>query len=709
MSGGLGQLIKGVIIGVVLILAIIGSMSLLDKNNQQVTQKEISTNVPAPSINIANQATAPETSDSAGSGTSQSTLIETVKPDAGAAKQTDTNGDTFKPILDNEPEKTPVPLPSRQDQIQYGMLNLNAVDFETNDSLTANFEVFNSENKKIAESKNTSHTSFRLPTGQYKVVTTLVLPKNSRPSEPIISTQFASIRTNGTVQKTFKLEPPSTVGVLQVSAKNPNSKKIIRADYIIQKENGETVATRQNVSSTLFKLKAGSYKVTVTKGQQADFRTVVIEPGESTKEIFELQSANSRGRLLVRIFNTKTNKPLVADITIKSDKGNIVQKITAVNKTELSLPQGTYIIHVSGPNGQSNKRINIVAGRAISEIFRFDVEEDHPNTNEVQITDNVKITPARPTATTDTIPTFEPAKTSDNSNGKLILFARNKKDRSSVKSNFYIQTLSGKHINKKIYADSAVFDLKPGAYKVTVRSKNKINNVKTIRVIAGKEISETFLLQDNQQNPPVQRHANEPREATGNSKTNRPTLSSTTVNPPISTKIPNGFLTVAMQPPRKTHFIISNTQGKKIVELTSVPNGKFKLDTGSYKVTAILGNQRQSKTVRVREGKNVRISFNPEAFLKGRHSRNTAPPSGTGLLRSRIVNQAGQPVMGRLTVIDSRGRVIAQANNVSIATFRLPPATHTLTVSANGLKGSERVKIVQGETTVQTFTIVPPM
>lgn len=715
MNSGLGQLIKGVLIGVVLILAIIGSMSIFDKSKKAENPAQTSTpasNIPAPSINVANQDTLTKKTSGTASGTVETGEASASKLNPETTKQADTEENSFKPVLENEPEKEPVIQQPSQDAIEYGMLNLSAIDYETSDSLTVNFEIFDGKNKKVAESKNTSHTSFRLPTGQYKVVTTLVLTNSARPTEPIISTQFATIRANSAVQKTFKLEPPSTIGILQVSAKDARTKKIIRANYIIQKENGETVANRQNVASTLFKLKAGSYKVTVKNGQQTDFRTVIIEPGESTKEIFELQDNNKQGRLLVRVFDTRSNKPVAADISIKSDSGTIIQQLKAVNKTELSLPQGSYTIQVKGPTGQSTKRVNIAAGRANSEVFRFDVAE--PVSNEVQITDNVKITPTRPNietpaaaATTATAPQFEPVQTDDTGLGKLSLFALNEKNRSSVKSNFYVQTLSGKHIKKKIYADSATFELKPGTYKVTVRSKNKINKVKTIRVIPGKEISETFLMVSNQTNPATQQATDEARNGSSNNIPNRPIRSSTEVRPPKFTTVPNGFLTVAMQPPRKAHFIISDTKGKKIVELTSVPNGKFKLDTGSYNVTAILGNQRQTKTVRVRDGKNTRISFNPQTFRKSR-SRNNAIPAGTGLLRSRIVNQAGQPVMGSLTVLDPQGRVIAQANNVSVATFRLPPATHTLIVNANGLKGSERVKITRGETTQQTFTIVSP-
>ncbi len=48
-SGGMSQLLKGIIIGIVLILAIIGTMSLLEKKTPD-TSTQINSTLPAPVI-----------------------------------------------------------------------------------------------------------------------------------------------------------------------------------------------------------------------------------------------------------------------------------------------------------------------------------------------------------------------------------------------------------------------------------------------------------------------------------------------------------------------------------------------------------------------------------------------------------------------------------------------------------------------------------
>jgi len=159
-----------------------------------------------------------------------------------------------------------------------------------------------------------------------------------------------------------------------------------------------------------------------------------------------------------------------------------------------------------------------------------------------------------------------------------------------------------------------------------------------------------------------------------------------------------------MHPTKKTHFIITNKKGKKIVELTSVPSGNFKLDTGTYTVTAILNGQRRKQNIQVHQGKTSQLSFNTSNFQKNTVAKTAIQKGG---LRSQIVDNNGRPLRGNLTVTNLRGQIVARANSVTFGVFDLPAVPHTITVNYQGLSGSERVNITAGKTTVQTFTISP--
>lgn len=709
-SSGFSQLIKGLVIGIVLILAIVGSMSLLNDNQsshttEQVDSPPVTIEAPLISMNPNSEKTTSET----GTEVTQADLTENTSEVQQPEIQTD---EGMKPVL--EGEKTEEEIKAEQEAtIQYGLLKLSTINPQNKEKLKANFAIYDLEDKKIAESTDTDNASYRLATGKYKVVTTLSKTNNETGrSTPLVQkSQYITIVAETITNKEFKLEPPSINGVLQVAAIFASNKQPMKANFIIQKENGETVATRNNVTNSLFKLKAGSYKVTVRSGNNSDFRTVVVEAGESADEIFKLQESFSQGRVLVRIFDTQSSTPVRGDIAIITHKGKIVQELKAVSRTEISLSAGSYKIQVTGPNGQSSKIITVTAGQALNEIFRFDAPSpDKTPEQSTQVTDNVTIkavdqSPDEPDNITqnnqpvdetndisknDETSNDEAKQQEQSTQGSLRLFARNAENGKPLKSNFYIQTTTGKHLAKKVYADSAKFFLKPGTYKVTVRSKNRKNLVKTIRITANQNINDTFSL------------------TLPNAPTARPLQ---TLAPPKPVKnpaiVPNGFLKVAMLPTGKlqvtknslnTHFIVTKNSGQKVVELTSVPSGNFKLDIGTYVVTAIYKNKRRTQKVKVRTGKTTQVNFNSGDFQTTKQK---------GVLRSRIVNSAGQPLKANLIVTNMRGQVVARANDVSTGVFDLPPAPYNINIKYQGLNSSEIVHIVTGETTVQTFTVAP--
>ncbi len=699
-SGGMSQLLKGIMIGIVLILAIVGTMSLLDKNkttdnnpNVDISTAKDNSNIQAPAISIN-----PQTSRNTNNQTSQvdSNQIPTTIDDANSP----TNSEE-KPVLEEEPEQPA--------EIQYGMLTVSSINPENKAKLNAGFVIFDKENVKVAETSNANTASYRLPVGEYKITATLTqLPNQSgRPIPAVQKTQQLKITADSKIDQTFELEPPPTIGILQVSAVSTKAgNKAVRSNFIVQKENGETVASRNNVTNSLFKLNAGSYKVTVRSGSISDFRTVIVEAGESTEETFKLQEAAAQGRVLIRVFDTRSSNPVNADISIADAQGNLVHELKAITKTEISLAQGNYKIRVIGPNGQSNKNIRVIAGKSLNEIFRFDAPQatvtntetsdsnisNSSNSTGTQITDNVTIKAVEPEQNTEQNPVQPSAETQTEQttveNSKITILARNAADNRPIKSNIYIQTPGGKHLDKKVYVDSASFQLPPGVYKITVRSKNRKNNVKTIRISANQQLNETFLMDSVGASTPETSKVLAPQKP---------------AKPNNTGIIPSGFLNVLMQAGNNqnvsnknlnTHFIVTTKAGKKIVELTSVTSGNFKLDTGEYVVTAIHKNKRRKQTVTIRENKTTRLIFNTSDFAIRK-----------GLLRSRIIDEAGRPLKGNLTVKDMKGRVVARANEVSIGEFELAPRRHSINVSYRGLSGSEVVKITSGETTVQTFTI----
>jgi len=712
-SGGMSQLLKGIIIGVVLIMAIIGTMSLLDKdgllsslftNNTQQTTAQGSADIIAPSITLN-----PDNTENTNGTQSTSNIgdlnaeipedkdiVDTESIDSATTSTENTvtknsvNENTVKPILEDErtPEET---IAKESKLITYGMMEINAINPNNNQALKVSYTVFDQKNVKVAESNNTSNASYRLPIGQYKVETALTrIDEATNQIIPVLTkSRYIIVRTNTTAKQTFELEPPATTGVLQVSAKIND--QIIRANFIIQKASGEVIASRNNVTSSLFKLITGTYKVSVSSGSYKDFRSVEVKAGESLQTVFILKQAEQQGKLLVRVFDTRSSNPIRADIIITSINGTVIQDLKSSTQTELSLATGDYKIKVVGPNGTSNKNIRVKPGQELNEVFRFDASntevatQNNTQNNSTQITDNVTIKPYDTQATI----TIDPENI-DNNKVTLSVIAQDEQTRKPMKSNIYIQTPAGKHLDKKTYVDSASFMLTPGVYKVTVRANNRNNAVKTIRIIENQNTSETFLLVN-------------PNKPNNSETANSSVKPAKPINAPST--IATGFLNVSMQAPRNqrvnkntlnTHFIVATSTGKKIVELTSINTGNFKLDVGSYVVTAIYKNKRRSQRINIKKNQNTRLAFNTSDFQAAK-----------GILRSRIVDESGRPLKGNLIVSNISGQIIARVNGVSTAVFDLNPARHIISVNYEGLSGSEVVNINANETTVQTFTIAP--
>ena len=694
---GISQLFKGIIIGIVLILAIIGIMSLINNEDENTAPDKTpwsqQDRIQAPTISINKPLNHSLTQ-------TQNTIEANLKTVDSADKKK-TEDKTFKPKLDDEPG-TPTsanPTPAEDDNqditgspevTEYGRLNISIINTKTGQQLNADFTVYDKDNNQVANTKSSSNSSLRLPAGQYRIDVVLNNTNaTSRPSKPVKYQKTIYLPPNKTIAHVFKMTPPSTIGVLQVSAISASNTQPVKASFFVHNANNELIANRQNVMRSIFKLTAGRYKVIAKNGQNKDIRTVIVEPDESTKEVFKLKEASNQGTLQLRIVETSSSQPVPADILITKQNGETVQSLKSVTQTEISLPVGDYNIQVTTPKQTAKRSVSILSGKTIYERFKLN-NEASDTTQGVQITDNVRITVPQ-TETEDETPKEAASIDSKGELATISLLAINAVDQKPIKSNFYIQLPNGKHVARKIYADTAQFTLKPGLYRITVRAKNRSNIVRTLELRPGDKITENFILQRNIQTA-----------QTSNQSPTTPVLAPS--KPPKNGVIPSGFLNVNMEPPGKTHFIVATRRGKRIAELTSVPSARFKLDTGNYIVTAIQNRIRHNKPVRVLKNRTTQVTFNARDFQRANTTNNKL---STGILRSRIIDQSGRPLRGDLTVANRRGQVVARSNGVSEGVFDLLPGSYTVIVNYQGLRGSEQITIKPKESTIQTFTIAP--
>lgn len=710
---GINQLFKGVIIGIVLLLAVIGLLNISGKNNEiapdqtEITAPTISVNTPDSSIqtdSISDQTISNDPNNIPALSTPDSN--DQLNKDSNKEDATVENvKDTYKPEIIEEP-------------IIYGTLNISAIQSKNGTSQKVDFLIYDSNNKQVATSKDKATASFHLPTGRYIAITLL---GDQRKTQTIL------VQKDKTSTTTVKVQAPINTGILQVSAVLNKTNKPQKTSFTIQDQNGNTVGQRQQVSSTLFKLKAGTYRVLANNDNLSEERTVVIEAGSSSKEIFRLKKQpSSLGKVVVKALEEDTNNTIRADFVIATQNGKLIQQFNSVPNAELALSAGRYQIRATGPSGQSSRNITIIAGQRTSEVFRFrhpvtEPPASSPQTSQPQaeIVDikNQPNTEAPVVASTppEIVTQDSPAVLSK---GLLKLSAVSASNKKPVKSNFYIQTPNGKHIAREIYKNSASFNLEKGIYKITIKSKNMKTITKTMTVNPDSKLNQIFAMHNLAENTPpepivsnapiIKNSPNTPRQGVPPTR-NAPIYTNSI---PVKAPVGVGSLVLNMQPARNlktsrnallSNFEIKTKSGKNIAQINKVQHATVKLDEGEYTVTAKLRGRKKSKSFRIQNSQATRVSFKSSDFSSINNQPNRA--TRLGLLVSKVIDNNGRPLKGNLTVTNLKGKVVYRANNVSIAKFELPAQPHTVNIKHDGLSGSERVNIIAGETTVQTFTI----
>lgn len=736
------------LIGVVLLLAVIGLLNISGKKDDSVkhpddhmaeTSAQNNNNIKPPSISIN------QTSQQNKKQTGDDSVTNTPQADPGEANDTASKDNDFTPEIIEQPA-------------QYGTLSLRAMLLGDNTPQQVNFEVFDENNKRVASNNQTDKADLQLETGQYRIIARF--EQGGKTQTLARSIQVLKDQTSNTE---FKFQAPVNTGVLQVSAVSGDNRQAVKTDFIIQDKSGKRVALRQHVASTVFKLESGVYKVTAKSNELSVARIITIEPGASISEVFQLKPGGApaspeklpekaSGRMLVRVFEEGTSHPLSAEIVITDTEGKLIKRLNAASSTDLSLKAGKYRISATGPNGQIIRDVIIAPGKPVSEIFRFkplqkdtvansgasgnmepEQQEPDKNTADSQLPNKQHYEQAAENTEADKTETAT-------SRGVLQLKAVDSETKKPIRSNFYVQTLNGKHVVNKIYANSANFKLDKGVYKITVKSKNRKPISKTMSVNSDTRLNHIFSMtsinkapQSDNNHRPVWEHS---QQSTGaNSSKNEPYYSNqnnnqpaapvrqTDAKPAASALPATGTLLVTMYPARNhktarnallTNFQISTRKGKRIATINSVQQATIKLDVGEYIVTAIHQNKRKSTSFKIRKNQQTRIGFNAVNFRNSRNANNTRNANNNntatpmmGILRSRIVDQRGRPLKGNLTVTNRRGVIVRRANNVSMADFQLPAKPFTISINYHGLSASERVRIMPGETTVQTFTIAP--
>ncbi|PID45904.1 MAG: hypothetical protein CSB47_06245 [Proteobacteria bacterium] len=151
-----------------------------------------------------------------------------------------------------------------------GSLRLSASDRGTRRPLIADFLVQDLSGRLIQSATNTASHLFRLPPGDYQVsaVVNSVTASNDITLTATQGIHHIFLIPQAGIAPTPLPTPPPTqpvtrevLGSLRLSASDKNTRRPMKADFIIENMAGKLVDTAANVTSSMFRIPAGRYRV----------------------------------------------------------------------------------------------------------------------------------------------------------------------------------------------------------------------------------------------------------------------------------------------------------------------------------------------------------------------------------------------------------------------------------------------------------------
>jgi len=322
-------------------------------------------------------------------------------------------------------------------------------------------------------------------------------------------------------------------GTLTLSTVHAKSGQAIPANFMIENSDSVAIALVKDTARSTLSLPAGNYKITVGFGQHKVVRFLGVKEGQNGSEVFELdvpvgeippvpelageteKSESEKtsdkavtGALKVSALTKVGRRPIKAHFYIQRLSGENVKTVSNVTSKQFSLPVAKYRITAKRGSVRMVKDVTVSAQRGQHIVFHIPEPEKASETpapepkvvekapKEKEPAPSVKTETQTATAvTTPATPAPEPASDAESGMGQLELFSQLAGSNATVKSNFYVQTMTGKLVANKTYVDSIGYKLPTGKYRVTVRATGYQDQSVVMTVRKGQTRREVFKMQ----------------------------------------------------------------------------------------------------------------------------------------------------------------------------------------------------------------------
>jgi hypothetical protein len=296
-------------------------------------------------------------------------------------------GTTTPPIT---PPVTPPSSISRQS------LRLSASDKNTRSPLAADFKIKQASGETVDIANNTASKQFSLPVGRYLVSATARGVTESKTIELTLAKGLHHIFLMPESINDIAPTPPVTptpptnnvgaVGSMRLSASDKDTRRPVKANFLIKDSSGKTISVASNVETQVFRIPANAYLVSATVGSQTVSANINLTSSKGIHHIFLVPSAGSTtvtppvtptvpatptgrnariGSLRLSASEKQTRRPMNADFIVEDLTGKLVAT-AAQTKTHLfKVPEGTYRIkaHANGKVATQQITLSHTQGR----------------------------------------------------------------------------------------------------------------------------------------------------------------------------------------------------------------------------------------------------------------------------------------------------------------------------------------------------------
>lgn len=441
---------------------------------------------------------------------------------------------------------------------------------------------------------------------------------------------------------------------------------------------------------------------TLEQTVKEELDTEAPKASTAAEEKLDLQLIEKYGALQLTLGNSAAPNHIAnGQFVISNMQGKEVATMKNTNTASFDLSPGIYEVMVLYDGKKSARMVEIVESEFLTEHFDLPTNQTTQQASqavEQKPTESVVSSiPVVQQAQPPSIPvqTNKPSEAEKPTIGKLLVSVLTADSKVPLKADIYVQKPNGTHITKRSYTEYAEIPLRPGAYKVTVKTKGKQGMVKNIKVLADNSIKQLFLMES---------------------------LAKTEV---VKNDVAvEGMLTMMLRSPQNTpskgRFVVKDAKGNRVARMRGVSNAEVMLKPGQYMVTAIHKRARLSKVVSIAKGSASQVIFDVKDFPKRaqtRHSEQPHPPQNTqqvkvpnkkGVLQLIAVSGVDQkPLKVNFKVSTLKGKRLKTVTNVSVTELTLPPQDVLVDIAYEEMRGRERVTVKAGQPTVFTFTISP--